>query len=535
MACSRISPARVFALVAGVALLGSSPARAYCRAVTASPPADFDPAASGCFGYGPDGGTTGGVFPLFWRNQCVSYSFQTGSAPSKYVSLADAKRIAAQAFGAWSNAACANGTPSILAFNYPEVNCSDVPSAEHNNVIIFRDSVWPYDDAANAIGYTTLTVDLTTGEILGADTEINSAQWDIVTDSTPPSNGYDLATILTHEAGHFLGLAHSADNSAVMFAKYHAATVLQPDDVAAICSVYGADGTRYTAQGPIAPEACNATPLGGFLPDSCGSLDAGIANLTVIGSGSGVNSGILTQPCPNVSGCTLGSTPPRRSPWGWRFLTGGLVLAGSALGLGRRSRRRRAGVTLGVSLALLGAATTSEREAAASVSAAALFDDLVKEATAAAVVTPTEQRAIWEGNRIVTLTHVRVDRVVAGQVPGDAWVRTLGGNVGHIGQIVEGQATFALGSASLIFVRPHLDPVTKATSDELVVVDSAQGQFPIVATDGRAPRLARAANIGALMDPPSRSTGARFASDVLADRPLDEAVREIGTTWRRVH
>jgi hypothetical protein len=535
MACSRISPAHAFALAAVTGLLWSSSARAYCRAVTASPPANFDPGASGCFGYGPDGGTTGGVFPLFWRNQCVSYSFQTGSAPSKYVSLADAKRIAAQAFGAWSNAACANGTPSIIAYNYPEVDCNDVPSAEHNNVIIFRDSAWPYDDAANAIGYTTLTVDLTTGEILGADTEINSAQWEISTDSNPPANGYDLATILTHEAGHFLGLAHSSDNAAVMFAKYHAATVLQPDDVAAICSIYGADGTRYTAAGPIAPESCNATPLAGFLPSSCGSLDAGIANLTVIGSGSGVNSGILDSPCPDVSGCTIGSTTPRSSPWGWRILTGGLVLAGSALGLGRRSRRRRAGVTLGVSLTLLGAAATSEREAAASVSAAALFDDLVKEASAAAVVTPIEQRAIWEGNRIVTLTHVRVDRVVAGQVPEAAWVRTLGGNVGHIGQIVEGQATFALGSASLLFVRLHVDPLTKTRSDAFVVVDSAQGQFPIVASDGRAPRLVRASNVGALMDPLNRTAGARLASDVLADRPLDEAVREIGATWRRVH
>jgi hypothetical protein len=114
-------------------------------------------------------------------------------------------------------------------------------------------------------------------------------------------------------------------------------------------------------------------------------------------------------------------------------------------------------------------------------------------------------------------------------------VRTLGGNVGHIGQIVEGQATFALGSASLLFVRLHVDPLTKTRSDAFVVVDSAQGQFPIVASDGRAPRLVRASNVGALMDPLNRTAGARLASDVLADRPLDEAVREIGATWRRVH
>ncbi len=149
---------------------------AYCRAVTASPPAGYDPSAKGCFGFAGDGGASTGLFPLFWRNECVSYSLQ--SSASKYVPLSDAKRIVAQAFQAWSTAACPGGPPSITAVPFPEVDCNDVPSAEHGNVIIFRDTIWPYDDAANAVGYTTLTVDLLSGEILGADTEINSGRVD---------------------------------------------------------------------------------------------------------------------------------------------------------------------------------------------------------------------------------------------------------------------------------------------------------------------------------------------------------------------
>jgi hypothetical protein len=199
-------------------------------------------------------------------------------------------------------------------------------------------------------------------------------------------------------------------------------------------------------------------------------------------------------------------------------------------------RRRAKTVALGITLAVLGASTTAGREAQASVSAAALFDDLVKDATAAAVVTPIEQRAAWEGNRIVTLTHLRVDRVVGGQLPGDVWVRTMGGSVGKIGQIIEGQATFAIGATSLIFVRPHVDPVTKAPTDAFVVVDAAQGEFPVVAAgEGRPPRLARAANIGALVDPSKRAAGARLVSEVLDDRPLEDAAREISVTWGRLH
>jgi hypothetical protein len=528
----RFSSARACAITAILALAWPSSAHAFCRAVTASPPAGFDPADAGCFGFGAGGGPTGGLFPLFWRNQCVSYSFQT--TPSKKISLADAKRVAAAAFGAWSGASCPGGHPSILAYNFPEVDCNDVPSTEHSNIIIFRDGSWPYDDAANAIGYTTLTVDLTTGEILGADTEINSAQYNIVPDPPAPAGSYDLATILTHEAGHFLGLAHSAENTAVMYATYHAATTLQPDDAAAICSIYAADGTRNTADGPNVSESCNPAPIAGFFPNSCGSFDGGTANLSAIGSGAGVNSGVLASPCPDESGCSIAAASPNRGvPWGIGVMTGGLLAAGTLAGLARRARRRRA-MSLVLGLAFLGASATAAREAGASVSVAAVFDDMVKDATAAAVVTPTEQRASWEGNRIVTLTHLHVDRIVAGQLPEDVWVRTLGGSVGHIGQIVEGQATFAVGSASLLFVRPHVDPVTKTPSDTFAVVDSAQGQFPLVAGEGHAIRLGRAGNLGELLDT-RKKAGTRFARDVLVGRALDDAVREIAATWARLH
>src|SRR5579872_5936398 len=116
-------------LVMFAALLYATGAEAYCREVTAGPPSNYDPATLGCFGTSPDGGgvialrgADGGLltgtdghlvttddpdagfrlFPLFWRNQCVSYSFQRNG--SKHISSSDTARIAAQAFAAWSNA-----------------------------------------------------------------------------------------------------------------------------------------------------------------------------------------------------------------------------------------------------------------------------------------------------------------------------------------------------------------------------------------------------------------------------------------------
>jgi MYXO-CTERM domain-containing protein len=66
----------------------------------------------------------------------------------------------------------------------------------------------------------------------------------VTTEEPPPPSGYpyntyDLQAILTHEAGHFLGLAHSVDTSAIMYAFYSPGSIhLTPDDVAGICTIY---------------------------------------------------------------------------------------------------------------------------------------------------------------------------------------------------------------------------------------------------------------------------------------------------------
>ncbi len=144
----RFVPARAVALLTAVGLLlGASQARSYCREVAADPPANYDPTTSGCFVTDADGAA---LPPLFWRNQCVSYSFQADGSGT--ISVADTARIANQAFAAWSNAPCPDGgTPSILADPYPEVECDSAESQGHNNVILFRNDGWPYD-SANALG-----------------------------------------------------------------------------------------------------------------------------------------------------------------------------------------------------------------------------------------------------------------------------------------------------------------------------------------------------------------------------------------------
>jgi hypothetical protein len=199
----------------------------------------------------------------------------------------------------------------------------------------------------------------------------------------------------------------------------------------------------------------------------------------------------------------------------------------------RPTRRRPAGAAAfaGVALALF---SLGARGAKGSVSVAVLFDELVQKASAVAVVTPIEQRGVLEDGRIVTYTHVRVDRRVAGAIAGDFWVRALGGSVGRIGQIVEGQPRFELDQAALVFVRPYAIRADGAPSESWSVIEAAQGEYPIVKGVGQE-RLAIAKDVGALVSPARAPADLRFARDVLGDRPLEEAAHQITAAWTRLH
>jgi hypothetical protein len=275
---SRRKRARLSALISalGVTVCGPS-AHAYCREVSATTPSGYDPAAMGCFYPTVDPKNDAGVFQLYWKNRCVGYSLQKDA--SKQVTLDEARQVAAQAFAAWGAVTCpGGGSPSISAQEMDPVSCSLVQSNDqqgNHNAIIFRDEGWPYTDSSNTLGLTSLFVDLDNGEILDADMELNSHDYQFVVGSPVTANSYDLRSVMTHEAGHFLGLAHSQDTSAVMFVHYkNVSTTPTPDDVNGLCAIYPPDGTRATNAGSMAAGACNATPPNGFSGE-CGPIEAG--------------------------------------------------------------------------------------------------------------------------------------------------------------------------------------------------------------------------------------------------------------------
>jgi hypothetical protein len=203
-----------------------------------------------------------------------------------------------------------------------------------------------------------------------------------------------------------------------------------------------------------------------------------------------------------------------------------------------RSRSRPRAVGLLVALcspfALLLASLLFATDAPASVSVAATWDALLHDSSAAVVVTAVEGRPVWENGRIITYTRVHVDRPVAGDMGTgvDAWVRTMGGVVGKVGQIVEGEAAFAPGESSLLFLRA-------GPPGSYVVTSRGQGQFPVVADDPKAPaHVVQNHAVGMLVPPraiPTTASPVRLAADVMQGRPVDDVAHDIAAAWGAAH
>ena len=228
----RLGPAAIVAVFASVALESGS-AQAFCRTTTTPIPASYNP-RNGCF--------TEGLL-LFWRNACVSYSLDKKA--STQVTSAQFATVMEQAFGTWTSSACDSGPVGIQVSATEPVTCNEVrynQNGPNQNVITFRDEGWPYNDPNNTLGLTTVTFNADTGDIYDADMEINSFGQKLTVDGTVPSNGFDLLSVVTHEAGHFLGLAHATDSQATMYAAYKPGSTslrtLTPDDIAGLCAIY---------------------------------------------------------------------------------------------------------------------------------------------------------------------------------------------------------------------------------------------------------------------------------------------------------
>jgi MYXO-CTERM domain-containing protein len=271
------------ALLVLAGLTASSASFAFCRTTTCQ---NCSAAPGECI--------TEGV-PVYWPVSCISYDLQQDASP-KWVDLDLATATAGRAFDAWSHVTCpASGAPPSLAFkdlgpvacNRHEYNDEQHSVGGNANIIMFRDSDWDaagLSDSGSTLALTTLTFNLQSGEIYDADIEINGEKPISAADVIPP-DAYDLQSILTHEIGHFLGLAHSQvpcsqSDCPTMNALYSRGSQdfrsLEPDDVAGICAVYPTDRQSTPS---------NCRPSHGF-SDDCGEPKASKKRCSVAAPGA---------------------------------------------------------------------------------------------------------------------------------------------------------------------------------------------------------------------------------------------------------
>ncbi len=252
---------RLLSLGAGllVTSLGGS-AFGYCRTTTCDPYVSCAEDPEQCCKWNSQGCDINGR-PVSWFNACVSYSIYDEDSEDRDLTAQQLSEVTDEAFDNWLSVDCGHGKkPSLSSENFglsycgtPTFNRSSQDA--NSNVWMFRDGTWPHAEPgqdvnsidASALALTTLTFNWKTAEILDADVELNTAQANFTI--TEGRVDIDLASIVTHESGHFLGLDHSADHFATMASGYNPGTLsprtLSEDDEKAICAVYPPD--RETA------------------------------------------------------------------------------------------------------------------------------------------------------------------------------------------------------------------------------------------------------------------------------------------------
>ena len=276
----------LFALGVACAVFGQSrTANAYCRARSCEDVWTVDDAThfkipcvddeQGCRAFGP---------PLHWPTNCLSFSVQSDGSTSAAIDLELAETVIGAAFETWVGADCGDGEPpSFSVQNQGSVECR---RHEYNqddgnaNVFLFLDDRWPHQSIdGHQYALTTTTYNVDTGEILDADVEFNTADWEEFVQ-------VDFASVVTHEVGHFLGLGHSPVPWTTMWVEgYHSDMgTLEQDDIDGVCAIY-----------PPGEPLSSSCPIRRGFSEKCGKPGEGGGCAIAIGRGrstAGVAAGL---------------------------------------------------------------------------------------------------------------------------------------------------------------------------------------------------------------------------------------------------
>jgi MYXO-CTERM domain-containing protein len=189
---------------------------------------------------------------LHWPVRHVRWTIQASTAVGlsssgrAAITPSDVHAAALEAFATWSAPPCTD-----IAFHYEgwledrdTSMTTGKDDADRINKIVIRDEDWPDGgcDSGDAIACTTVVYRRGAGELLDADIDLNDRDFDFALDPRTAPGAMDLVSILTHEAGHFIGFDHDdGTDGHVMSPSIDPGEVrreLSEAEVAMVCETY---------------------------------------------------------------------------------------------------------------------------------------------------------------------------------------------------------------------------------------------------------------------------------------------------------